>query len=655
MSNKLSLKKIWPLLILVLLAIIGLWIRLKGFDKYGFNTADEYYIIKSVKNILDSGLPEFASGGYYARGILYQYLSAGLILLGINDVTALRIIPVICNILSIPVVYLIAKKVTNKSFALFAVFLFTFSVWEIEISRLARFYAPFQLIFLWYIYLLLEVIVDKKFDNYKWLYLLSVIGLLVHEEGIFLVILNFLPHYIHKNKSKILFTTIVFMLGVFLTLFSFRNSGVVNHLPADVVFDKGSYFPVYIPKLLILQITSNAAWLVSFLIPFIAFIIYSRYFIKKENTELEVKFYFFLVGLAALLNLFSVVIFLMLILIFSKRINSTILQTSDIVRIAVFLCISFIFYAVYCVTNPGWVKWFNEESFSLSKLILLLFNYPDIYEKFFIAWLKPFPFLTLIILISFLAIIILFLKKSFTKKPVDLNEDIPNLMLIVLILFFLITVIVTPFKNLRYWFFIYPLFLVFIAFIIFRAKLFIKSKAVQNITAYGFLILIFFISEDHNLSHLINIDSKEVSFRMNYPRYLAGTYYYKEDYESGAKIIKEKMSNTDLIVTTVAPIEYYLPKLDYYYRSYKDPEFSVRSRNKGTLEVWTNTKLIYKENQLIELIEESKTNIWLITYSENRPGVPEFDKELIKKYSGNPSYSNLDGSLNIYYIKASHN
>jgi hypothetical protein len=105
----------------------------------------------------------------------------------------------------------------------------------------------------------------------------------------------------------------------------------------------------------------------------------------------------------------------------------------------------------------------------------------------------------------------------------------------------------------------------------------------------------------------------------------------------------------------VAPVEYYLPKLDYYYRTYKDPEFSIRSRNKGKTEVWTNSKLIYKEEEFINLIEKRKNNIWLVTYSETRPGVPDFDKELIKKYSGNPYFSNLDGSLKVFYIKSQTN
>ena len=361
---KLRNKENYNYVILLVIIIIGALVRLKGFDKFGFNAADEYYIIKSVKNILERGIPEFATGGYYTRGILYQYLSAGLILLGIKDVTALRIIPLICNIFSIPVVYLIAKKVTNNWFALFAAFLFTFSLWEIEISRLARFYAPFQFIFLLYIYLLLEIIVDDKTKNYKWLYLLSILGLLIHEEGIFLIVLNFLPYYLSKHKSNFILTAVIFIAGASFTIFDFRNLGVTNNLPLDVLFPKDSSFPVYIPNLLILQIISKGAWLTAFLVPFIAFIYYVQYFIRKVSIRIEVKFYFILIGIAALLNLFGLAIFIIIFLFFSKKLNFSLLQKKEYLVLSGFLSTTFIYYVLFSFINRGWTTFFYHQSFS---------------------------------------------------------------------------------------------------------------------------------------------------------------------------------------------------------------------------------------------------------------------------------------------------
>ena len=145
-------KKIFFFAFLALCILLGFFFRIKGLSNGGFSNSDEYYIAKSVHNILEYGVPKYSLGGYYTRGLIYQYLSALLLLTGINEVFALRIIPLIFNILSIPAIYLLAKKINGKILIASIIFLFCFSILEIEYSRLARYYTPFQMLFLWYIY-----------------------------------------------------------------------------------------------------------------------------------------------------------------------------------------------------------------------------------------------------------------------------------------------------------------------------------------------------------------------------------------------------------------------------------------------------------------------------------------------------------------------
>jgi len=79
----------WQILILLLTVLIGLAIRLKGLGKWPL-AVDEYYIIKSVENILQKGIPEWSSGGLYLRGLIFQYMIAGLLILGIKVEFAAR-------------------------------------------------------------------------------------------------------------------------------------------------------------------------------------------------------------------------------------------------------------------------------------------------------------------------------------------------------------------------------------------------------------------------------------------------------------------------------------------------------------------------------------------------------------------------------------
>ena len=55
----------------------GLYARFKGLSIWPL-ASDEYHTVKSISFILESGFPEFPCGGYYTRGLMYQYLLAGI-------------------------------------------------------------------------------------------------------------------------------------------------------------------------------------------------------------------------------------------------------------------------------------------------------------------------------------------------------------------------------------------------------------------------------------------------------------------------------------------------------------------------------------------------------------------------------------------------
>jgi 4-amino-4-deoxy-L-arabinose transferase-like glycosyltransferase len=61
----------------VLLLAIG-WGLFVRFDGLGSRPLvdDEYFSVTSVEYILQKGVPEFPSGGYYVRGLPLQYLQA---------------------------------------------------------------------------------------------------------------------------------------------------------------------------------------------------------------------------------------------------------------------------------------------------------------------------------------------------------------------------------------------------------------------------------------------------------------------------------------------------------------------------------------------------------------------------------------------------
>ena len=164
-------------LIIAISVLLGAFIRLKGLGKWPL-ALDEYYIVKSAENILKYGLPQFPQCGYYDRGIFLQYFISILLFFGVKAELAGRILPVLANLITIPAVYLIAKRIGNQLIATIVVFVFCFSIWEIELARFARMYTPFQSIFIWYIYFVIKI-GQKNFKDFKWLIFLSGLSIFV--------------------------------------------------------------------------------------------------------------------------------------------------------------------------------------------------------------------------------------------------------------------------------------------------------------------------------------------------------------------------------------------------------------------------------------------------------------------------------------------
>ena len=89
---------------------------------------DEYFLGTSTLNTGKYGLPQFACGGHYTRGLLIQYLSIPLLALGASLEFTVRFWPAVASILSILAVWRIALLVGGPRTALIAVVLMSMPV-----------------------------------------------------------------------------------------------------------------------------------------------------------------------------------------------------------------------------------------------------------------------------------------------------------------------------------------------------------------------------------------------------------------------------------------------------------------------------------------------------------------------------------------------
>src|ERR1700733_4537770 len=137
----------------------GVFARFVGLGKWPL-AIDEYYFARSVQNVLHFGIPEFPCGGLYVRGVLLQYGSALLQWVGLSAELAPRLIAAVCSLIALPAVFKIGRRMGGRDVGLIAVAVLALSVWEIEIGRFGRMYAPFQALFAWYIVFFLDYVID---------------------------------------------------------------------------------------------------------------------------------------------------------------------------------------------------------------------------------------------------------------------------------------------------------------------------------------------------------------------------------------------------------------------------------------------------------------------------------------------------------------
>ncbi|MFQ5583412.1 MAG: ArnT family glycosyltransferase, partial [Calditrichia bacterium] len=299
--------------------VIGIIVRVKGIGNMVVSI-DEYYTIKSIRNILKYGLPAFDLGGYYKRGLLYQYLQVTVLsVTGLKPEISFRLVNVVLNLLALPAIYQLGKKVSGRTVGYLAVILFSLSLWEIEFSRYIRWMVLFQTITVWYIYFLYKVIVEENEKYFLWMFLFSFLGIFAYEQVILLLALNFLPFVLRPKffrLSRIGISAFLFVFGYSFVSFDFRRLGVENYLPTGVqVSFHGAHGNLFFPDLLVTTLPQNFLWFIFYLVIVFVTFYYVYTILTTGNVSLHHKISLILLLTLSLLNLYALLFVSTLILL----------------------------------------------------------------------------------------------------------------------------------------------------------------------------------------------------------------------------------------------------------------------------------------------------------------------------------------------------
>jgi hypothetical protein len=186
-----DLRKIPSMMEVVLvaaLASLACWLRYRNLGALGLY-GDEDHSYFAVKGVLETGWPQMPSGMIYPRGLIYTYLAAASALLfGLTE-AALRAPNVLFSLLTLVLLYVLARDLRGPCEALVTVFLFTVSTWDIEMARFARMYEIFLFVSLLGAYGFYRGFLKGENRWRRAVPILFVLAVTLHALGVFLLLL----------------------------------------------------------------------------------------------------------------------------------------------------------------------------------------------------------------------------------------------------------------------------------------------------------------------------------------------------------------------------------------------------------------------------------------------------------------------------------
>lgn len=632
---------------------LGIYVRFKGLGSSPF-AEDEYYLAKSIHNLLEQGVPRFACGGYYMRGLIYQYIGSVFIYFFGHHEFFLRMIAVMGNLACIPVIYLLSKKISGYKVACITSILFCFSLWEIEFARFARMYSLFQAIFLWYLFFLYRIVIEDKKNDFKWLVILSLVGLFTYEASGFLLIINFFPLLLkHKlfRPKYILSIFFLFIAGYLFLTADFKNVGGQNYLPEGLNSISASVTPHRTTVILIKSLVDEPTSALIFSI-LASFLLYAAYRIWRDpDIQRLTKFSLACLLVLCVLNMYGFIFIALIVFWLLRLLNWHVIRRNSLMVFGAAIMLIFVFWLSYIFTKNSAISYFGYDHDSrLRTAAVFLFKYPNIPYNIIYPWLRAVPMLTIC-----LTVVILtgFLKKNFAM---DLNKESYDFLLaIVLIFFSLLGLTSLTYQMTRYTFFLYPVLLLLVTESLFSiSTLKLLRWLNRNFVFIFFVALFAIITEDFSYVHTVGIDSRKYIYRIGFDYHLAEHYYFRMDYREAANTVNQNKNSDEIVITDMIPVDYYLNRLDYVYIDVNDWEFNRLAACLGKREIWTNAQLIHNLVALDEILKKRETPVWIIGSSDNERNETFrslMSRMIASEYKDSLYYQSVDGKLVVYKIE----
>ena len=651
-------KKRGVALIILFLALATL-VRAPGLGRWCL-AVDEFYFSRSVSFILEKGLPMFPGGGYYVRGIGLQYLTALPVSFIENLEMAVRILPLLFGVLMIPLFFLFCRKFLGEAESILCTLILLLSSWHIEFSRFARMYMPFQFVFFLFLYTVHSGFLENAPRQRIAAWILAALSVLVYEGSIVLPLLlaSFvLTGNVGKTRKNLPLITVLFLLLLALNFaangVNYRSMGVTEPGLVGPAILQGLAVPKNLPvafpdlgllafawrswigRAILVLFASAGAWLTA------------RSVRNHEGHSPKAVLLVSLLPLPVLplVHQYGVLALLVALFAMNRRdIHRTV--GKDLLPWGIYLLLTFAFWTIAAV-----------QSGNLDRIRHFLVGYPPILYAVVMPFLQNVPLWA----VFFLGTAGFSIVRNILSRGGE--EDLFPITILVLCLA-IVSVFETLYRETRYSFFFFPLFLVVAMGEMRAIRLYLSEREwpVLGKRAGSLLLMIplavFLSTEDFHLHHVMDVSSADLNFRSGpYSRY-AIHWYPRFDFKTPGGFVDGNCKDGDVVVLEQVAMSQYLDKPYFNYVAEDSERFEGIARKEGTEERWSGRPLISHPRQLASRVpEDGGHSLWIIgVVWDFHGGVPKLEtryEELAKEFGLDIelAFVGIDGRTGVWRMR----
>jgi hypothetical protein len=467
MSRSHAVPRIGIVIMLALLLAVAFWLRVSRLGALGL-VHDEGTQALAVEGILRHGLPRVDSGLVYARNVFFLYVQAASAkIFGLNEFS-LRFPSVLFGVVTIPVAYWLGKTLFTWHVGLLAASVLTFSGWEIEMARYARFYTAFQLMYLVSLLCFFRGFMCGERRYRLWFIGASLVTFSTHELGGVLATLFLIPLVLDSYSIRQKFAFGLWALGLAILWVLYRQLelflrafGAPLHRVDEVASAAGLYEVVgslltrltgigvrfYTPKLDSVPnlLQEHPAQMVALGVVAGVATAYLVYRLLRPGDARHALFAIALVW-AAFFHLFGLVALMLAGYLVTVVRDARMLLTRELKVAYAVAGVCFIFWSVVAAANP---------ELPLNRAMVEMFDYPRMYRYFFSRFVEGWPVLTLVLCVGSALLLV--------RSLLDRSDPVPPFLLGGIFLPIIPASLFARAHEARYFFHLYPLVVIVFA------------------------------------------------------------------------------------------------------------------------------------------------------------------------------------------------